>query len=164
MGVEYIHNSYWGSNMTVFNPGHWAYDYTGVGTLETQVLPGLLGYEIDGYWEGTPCGYLNTSPPNWGTGGQYDTIKLADSTVSNLACSTLHSYMTIYTAINGPSTNGPPHAQVFATGSMEWNYGLDDFGYYSKGYDSPSRTNQVARQITHNIIRKFTGKSTGALP
>jgi len=163
VGVEYVYNSLYGGDLTVTNvSGHWAFNHTGITTNGSQTLPGLLGYEVDGHWLGTRCNGITTDPPNWGSGGQYDTIKLGDSAFTVGTCTGGHSYVTIYTATNGPSSG--PHAQVFATGSMEWNYGLDDYGYYSKGFYSPSRVNSAARQITHNVIRTFTGNSTSVLP
>jgi len=177
MGVEYIYNSiYPPGNLTVTHPsgGHWAFDYTGIAAGTNQVLSGLLGYEVDGAWEGGWCGNpfgVDSTAPNWGT-NLFSTIKIGDSpfsvtnNVTNI-CTAGHSYVTLYTATNGPSSGS--HAQVFATGSMDWNYGLDDYGYYSNhawhpGEFPSSLTNSTARQITHNIIRKFTGNSTSALP
>lgn len=107
IGVEYVFNSLDG-DMTIPTPvpSHWSYDFTGL--QSGSILLGLLGYEVDGCWDGSPPdGTLPTSCPITNV-----TIRLAASVFiygTNLG----HSYMTIYTNASG--------AQVFATGSMQWN-------------------------------------------
>jgi hypothetical protein len=61
--------------------------------------------------------------------------------------------MTLYTASSG--------AQVFATGSMQWNWGLDDFG--SNIIPDGSRVHPAVQQMTHNVLRTFSGRSTAAV-
>src|SRR5207247_2602851 len=93
IGVEFVYNTL-DTNMTIATTNHWAYEYSGL--TNGQVLPGLLGYEVDGCWEGPdPCNSLVSACP-----GTY-TVRLADS--SFFSCTSTgqttvgHSYMTIYT-------------------------------------------------------------------
>ena len=174
IGVEYVRNSF-DLGLTVANPsgGHWAFDNTGISPGNFSTLPGLLGYEVDGEWIGpNPCFDFNTIGPNFGP-NMYDTMKLADSvfqtcpqgyqTPPPVAGAVGHGYMTIYTAALGPSSG--PHAQVFATGSMQWCWGLDPSGYSSVTFLNPvgSRVSAVAQQITHNVLRTFANKPTTPL-
>jgi hypothetical protein len=50
-----------------------------------------------------------------------------------------YSDMTVYTASSGST--------VVATGSMQWNWGLDDFGR--------GQTSLAVQQATRNILNKF---------
>ena len=52
--------------------------------------------------------------------------------------------MTIYTATSG--------ALVFATGSMQWNWGLD--GYNAPEWH-PLRTSEAAQQVTRNVLSRM---------
>jgi hypothetical protein len=176
IGVEFVRNSF-DKPLTVVNPsgGHWAFDHTGINPGSSSTLPGLLGYEVDGEWIGVnPCFDFNTVGPNFGS-GPYDTIKLADSifqtctqgyqTPTPVGGANGHGYMTVYTAALGPISD--PHAQVFATGSMQWCWGLDAFGYPTK-FSPPalvgSRVSSISQQITHNILQTFSGKTRYMLP
>jgi hypothetical protein len=165
MGVEFVYpGPGLPSALTVTHPasGHWAFDHTGIANGGSRPLPGLLGYEVDGCWTGTNC-IINGAPttcPNWGT-NEFNTIKLGDSTgFSECSGSEGHSYMTIYKTANG-STNSLLHGKVFATGSMRWTWGLDTYGY---SYWNGSFVTNIAQQITHNVIRTFTGNATTQLP
>jgi hypothetical protein len=161
IGVEFVYNSVT-SDMKLRNPlevplgRRWFFDHIqGLNIEANRILTGLLGYELDGDWEDPiPCNGITGAHP------RADTVILADSTFPAdpqfTACPssrTGHSYMTIYTA--------PSAAQVFATGSMDWNWGLDNFGFM----DGPplyfsSRLNATAQQMTHNLLRTFAGKLT----
>jgi hypothetical protein len=68
--------------------------------------------------------------------------------------------MTIYTAGSG--------ALVFATGSMQWSWGLDD--YNAPGWHTP-RANTVAQRTTRNVLDRMlqteahaVGRSNAWLP
>ena len=54
------------------------------------------------------------------------------------------SHMTLYETKKG--------ANVFATGSMQWSWGLDD---YNVPELRSSRTSEAAETITHNVLRVF---------
>ena len=89
-------------NLVVVNSSHWMMN--GTGLKQGDVLPGLLGYEVDGE--------DSTSPPN--------RVVLTRSPVgSRMATSTL------YEAASG--------ALVFNSGSMQWIWGLDDFHVDGRG-------------------------------
>jgi len=90
-------------------------------------LPGLLGYEVDRMFGNAPKNIVRVahSPYPYGGGTRY-----AD--------------MTIYTADSG--------AKVFATGSMQWIWGLDD--YNTPQLRSPV-LNPGAQQITRNVLAKL---------
>lgn len=172
IGVEFLYNTIEGAIMISDPmPDHWVYEHTGLNQGDT--LNGLLGIEVDGFWDTyNPESSRPTPPPG--------TIVLASSPFNTgndavcegapaiLDCSASeritarpgHSDMTIYTAASG--------AQVFATGSMNWNWGLDDFAWgtqipWNIGNPSPwgaSRVNSKAQQMTHNVLRTFSGKNT----
>jgi hypothetical protein len=112
--VEYVYNTV-DTNMTMpaSLPLHWAYDYAGL--TNGQTLTGLLGYEVDGCWIGIPCRDFGTDCPDTNS-----TTILADSVFWDCGTGAGHAYMATYTALSG--------AHVFATGSMQWNWGLDDYG------------------------------------
>jgi hypothetical protein len=58
---------------------------------------------------------------------------------------TRYANMTYYTAASG--------AGVFATGTMQWNWGLDDFGPWG------DRVNPAVQQMTRNVLDNFVGSS-----
>ena len=164
IGVEYVSNfGVYHDNGNIQMPAtlpsgsgiggkHWAYDYSGL--TNNQSLPGLLGQEIDGCWD------VNSSPCE-GVGGNEcpapATIKLADSIfksceIAGSVTNYGHSYVTLYTACGG--------AQVFATGAWQWIWGLDDFASDLVPELYTSRVHPGAQQITHNVLRTFSGKTT----
>ncbi|MEY4729265.1 MAG: hypothetical protein RL020_423, partial [Pseudomonadota bacterium] len=85
---------------------------------------GLLGYEADRIF------------PN----GPDKLITLASSPIAGF---NLPSNMTIY------STRSK--SQVFATGSIQWSWGLDNFLIASTGVSVVP----AAQQITRNILKRF---------
>ena len=133
---------------------HWAYDYSGL--TNGQVLPELLGYEVDGCWDTNGCICFHTPSLNIPCPGS-NTVRLADSPIycgQTIACSGVtngHSYVTLYTACNG--------AQVFATGSIQWSWGLDDFAFQLVD-PYISRVHPAAQQMARNVLRTFSGRAT----
>ena len=124
IGVMYIADPV-DADIVVADASHWA--FAGTGLANGDVMPGLLGYEVD-------------AVP---TDARRDLVRLAHSPfIVGNPPRTLHSEMTIYTAAGG--------ALVFATGSMQWNWGLD--GYNAPGFH-PLRVNAAAQQVTHNVLR-----------
>jgi hypothetical protein len=112
-------------DIIVDEPSHWA--FAGSGLRRGDALPGLLGYEVDAIYGGGP------------------------RTIERLAHSpfveqgrTRYADMTIYTADSG--------ALVFATGSMQWNWGLD-------GYNAPVwhslRASDAAQRITRTVLGRM---------
>ena len=103
----------------------WLLEKTGL--KKGDKLPGLLGYEVDRMFGNAPKNIVRVahSPYPYGGGTRY-----AD--------------MTVYTADSG--------AKVFATGSMQWAWGLDD--YNAPQLRSPV-LNPGAQQITRNVLAKL---------
>lgn len=93
-------------------------------------LQGLLGYEVDRMFGNAPPNTIRIahSPYRYGKG-----IRYAD--------------MTVYTADSG--------ATVFATGTMQWSWGLDD---YNAPQLRPSVISPDAQAITRNILARMIGK------
>lgn len=125
IGVMYV-DSQIDADIVISNPGHWVFGGTGLRAGDR--LPGLLGYEVDRIFGNGPPGVelLARSPYTRG-----------DNAVTGF------SDMTVYTAPGG--------AVVFATGSIQWSWGLDD---YNDGRRT-TRRNASAEQITRNVLRRF---------
>jgi hypothetical protein len=93
--------------------------------FQNNRLPGLLGYEVDRKFSNASTDILANSPTPSGPG----------------------SDMTIYTMPNG--------AIVFATGSMQWSWGLDNYNAttdFNSPVLRPSRLSTAAQQITLNVL------------
>ncbi|MDJ0693760.1 N,N-dimethylformamidase beta subunit family domain-containing protein [Mastigocoleus sp. MO_188.B34] len=90
-------------------------------------LKGLLGYEVDRMFGNAPA----------------DTVVIAHSPYTYKG-NTRYADMTVYQAESG--------ATVFATGSMQWSWGLDD---YNAPNLRPSLINLDAQQITRNAIERM---------
>src|SRR5262249_30254382 len=100
--------------------------YTYTGLKSGDHLKGMLGDEIDAMHGNQPAG----------------TVGVAHETVRGLPADT-----TVYTANSG--------ATVFATGTMQWSWGLDD--YNAPGI-RPSVLNPAAQQITRNVLDQMGGQ------
>ncbi len=112
-------------DIVVENTNHWI--FTGSGLKPGDALPGLLGYEVDRMF--------GNAPPN--------ILRLAHSPFLKDGAPRF-SDMTIYEAES--------KALVFATGSIQWSWGIDSFAPPSK-----SRRNAAAEQMTRNVLHKFQG-------
>src|SRR6185503_20036462 len=99
------------ADIVVSNASHWVFE--GSGLREGDALRGLLGYEVDAIYGGGPATLerLAHSPFVERAGPGEKTAE------------TRYSDMTIYTAASG--------ALLFATGSIQWSWGLD-------GYNAPA--------------------------
>jgi N,N-dimethylformamidase beta subunit-like protein len=104
---------------------HWA--FAGTGVRRGEVLRGLLGYEVDAMYGGGPAGLVRLAHSPFGDQGK-----------------TRYADMTMYTAPSG--------AIVFATGSMQWSWGLD--GYNAPAWH-PVRTNEIAQRVTRNVLSRM---------
>jgi len=100
--------------------------FFGTGLKAGDKLPGLLGYEVDRMF--------GNAPPT--------TERLARSPFTTIEGSSDYSDMTVYTAASG--------AVVFAAGTIQWSWGLDDFNVGPGG--RTSRLNPAAQQITRNVL------------
>ncbi|MGH9648985.1 MAG: N,N-dimethylformamidase beta subunit family domain-containing protein, partial [Terriglobales bacterium] len=112
-------------DIVVADASNWAFAATGL--QDGDHLPGLLGYEVDRKFDNTPPG----------------TVVLAHSPYP-FSGTTRYSDMTAYPAATS--------ATVFATGSMQWSWGLDD---YNAPALHPSRVNPAAQQITRNVLARL---------
>ena len=128
IGVMYVESPVDG-DITVDNASHWV--FAGTGLQNGDRIKGVLGYEVDAI-------HGVQSPPNL--------VRLAHSFFVTLdGKSSGYSDMSIYTAASG--------ALVFATGSIQWSWGLDDFGPSVRG----DRTSPAAQQVTRNVLNRMIG-------
>jgi Abnormal spindle-like microcephaly-assoc'd, ASPM-SPD-2-Hydin len=121
------------STYVVQNSSNWVYANSGF--VDGSTVPGIVGYEYDKVWDNgaTPAGLtILGNSPVVGIGD--------DSGVGGIANS--HSNSSIYTTPSG--------AMVFASGTIEWSWGLDNW---------PNRNfaNSGIQQTTDNILYRFTG-------
>jgi hypothetical protein len=93
---------------------------------------GLLGYEVD---------------MRFGAFGSVVELGASPFTILRAPNTTGTSHMTIYSAASG--------AQVFASGSIQWSWGLDDFNGPGQGGLRTSRLSAAAQQITGNVLERF---------
>jgi N,N-dimethylformamidase beta subunit-like, C-terminal len=124
------------ADMVVHDASNWV--FAGTGLQNGDHLPGLLGYEADRMFGHAPG----------------DIRLLARSPVRNpVTGRTGHSDMTVYTT----NTCGV----VVATGSMQWNWGLDDYGAHQAPPTSPDPplTNPAVQQVTRNILNRFGARA-----
>jgi hypothetical protein len=130
IGVLYLMDPVDG-DIIVSDASHWAFANTDL--VNGSKLTGLLGYEVDGLAGNAPDGLrvLAASPAT----NLHDPSK---KVVANMAT---------YVAPSG--------AQVFATGSIQWSWGLDNF-------NAPrlrtSRLSTAAAQVTRNVLKQFGAK------
>jgi hypothetical protein len=128
IGVMYDYNSV-DLDMVMSDCSSWICN--GTGLQNGDVLRGMLGYEVDRVdprYSPRNIQILASSPYEVCVNGQ---------------CEIRYANMTYYTAASG--------AGVFATGTMQWNWGLDDFGPWG------DRVNSAVQQMTRNVMDRFTG-------
>ena len=129
VGVMYEYNSYDGDIVIKDCPG-WLCEGT---TIKSgDILRGVLGYEQDRLDASSPAGIIVI--------GASPYIKHG---IGPVCC----SHMTYYRATSG--------AGVFATGSMNWSWGLDTFG----GPNIDADTQAKVQQITRNVLQKFSSRN-----
>lgn len=128
IGVMYLTNPAHG-NIVIDDAAHWV--CAGTGSKTGNALPGLLGYEVDALQGNAPMGTARVGH------SIYTTIPQGH---------TRYSDMTLYTAASG--------AKVFATGSIQWSWGLDD---YNVPRLRSSVLNSAAQQMTRNVLASFVG-------
>jgi N,N-dimethylformamidase beta subunit-like, C-terminal len=99
--------------------------FSGAGLVSGDVLNNLVGYEADRIYFNAPVG----------------TLRLTHSPYVFSDGSTQYSDVTLYQAASG--------AWVFATGSMQWSWGL------AQGVTSQSFVNPAAQRITRNVLARL---------
>jgi N,N-dimethylformamidase beta subunit-like, C-terminal len=120
------------ADIIVSDAAHWV--FAGTGLRNGDALRGLLGYEVDASYGGGPATLERLAhSPFVEQGGPAEKTRR-----------TRYSDMTIYTAESG--------ALVFATGSIQWSWGLD-------GYNAPRwhslRVSERAQRITRNVLGRM---------
>ncbi|HYL16388.1 MAG TPA: N,N-dimethylformamidase beta subunit family domain-containing protein [Terriglobales bacterium] len=116
----------------VTNSSHWA--YAGTGLRDGDVVPGIVGYEMDRFWPNFP-------PPN----SRNQTI-LSQSPFTDSGGVPSYANSSIYQAPSG--------AWVFSAGTLSWSWGLDNF--YHNVADAR------IQQTTANILNAFLSGAPGA--
>ncbi len=116
------------ADIVVTAAAHWV--FAGTGLAPGAVLPGLLGYEVDSVQGRGPAGVEILAASPW--------TALTDASQRGVA------HMCLSTARSG--------AHVFATGSIQWAWGLDDYNVPAL---RSSRLNAAAQQITRNVLERF---------
>jgi hypothetical protein len=138
VGVMYVYDhSEMAEDIVIDNVTSAPWVFTNTGATSGTHLAGLLGYEVDAISTGSPAG----------------DIRLAHSPFTNTKLSpptTQFSDMVTYTAASG--------ATVFATGSIQWSWGLDD--YNSSSRPPNAVVSPIAQQMTRNVLQKFAGAAS----
>lgn len=125
IGVQYVYNPVNG-DIIVSNAGHRLFAATGL--QNGDALAGVLGYEVDRTAESSPR----------------NIEVLARSPFRSSDGSTAYSEMTVY--------QSPSGAWVFATGTIQWSWGLDSFNAPDA---RPDVTSRHVAQVTRNVLSLF---------
>jgi FG-GAP-like repeat/Viral BACON domain/Putative binding domain, N-terminal len=133
IGVQYVYDPV-DADIVISDVTTVPWVFTNTGLTAGSHIAGLLGYEVDAVAASSPAGkhVIAHSP--------FTNTKVTPN-------QTQYSDMTVYTAASG--------AIVFATGSIQWAWGVDDWNAGTRG----SRLNPAAQQMTRNILEKFAGAS-----
>jgi hypothetical protein len=105
---------------------------------------GLLGYEVDRSFAKDKA-FARWSPKKL--------TVLARAWVQSLNVERLPTESTIYVAPSG--------ANVFAAGTMQWSWGLDDWGAPKL---RSARSHPDVARITKNLLARFLGSAPGPGP
>src|SRR3989442_154222 len=139
MGIQFSTQLQGNTNTAyvVTNSSHWV--YAGTGFKDGDVVPGIVGYEVDSYMPSYP-------PPN-----SANQTLLSRSPVTGTGGVTSYANSSIYQAPSG--------AWVFASGTMSWSWALDNIDGYHGLIDSR------IQRATANILDAFlTGAPVGSAP
>ena len=128
------------ADIIVSNASHWV--FAGTGLNNGDALRGLLGYEVDAIYGGGPVTLERLAHSPFVDRGDPKATR------------TRYADMTIYTAGGG--------ALVFAAGSIQWSWGLDD--YNAPAWRTP-RASAAAQQITRTVLgRMLQGRAAPRAP
>lgn len=135
IGVMYKDDPVQGA-IVISDASHWI--FANAGASNGMELPGLLGYEVDAIFNNgyTPQNLQTLATSPYPAGGSHPAGI---------------SHMTTYTAASG--------AVVFATGSIQWSWGLDDYGV---PWGRADFTSSVAQQATRNVLARMAIIKPGA--
>ena len=117
------------SDIIVTNPTHWVYTYTGLQNVWAHLRLGILEAT-----RSITCREIKPAS-TVGVGDELTAVGVPADT-------------TVYTAASG--------ATVFAAGSFQWSWGLDD---YNVPIVRPSVINPAVQQITRNILAKLINQA-----
>lgn len=120
----------------VQNASNWI--YAGTGFTDGTSIPGIVGYEYDKVWNN------GSSPPGETVLSSSPVVGCCEGSGNSTSNSTL------YTAPSG--------AQVFASGTIQWSWGLDN--YSSDG----QFVNAGIQKTTENILNAFSAGSSTPAP
>jgi len=123
---------------------HWVYRGTGIASGRTRAVPGILGYEVDRSF---------AKDKTYGPWSPRKLSVLARSWVRPMKGDPVPTETTIYVARSG--------AMVFAAGTMQWSWGLDDWGAPAL---RPARRHPDIEGITKNVLERFLGTGPGPNP
>jgi hypothetical protein len=126
LGTQYVDDGVRDQDIVVADATQWPFANTGL--ANGSKLVGLLGYEVDARAASTPPG----------------TVLLARSPFTTAWRTSGVSDMTTYRAASG--------ATVFATGSIQWAWGLDD---YNALEHRPPLLSAAAQQVTRNVLDRL---------
>jgi hypothetical protein len=115
--------------------GHWVYEGTAFRGPGAAPAPHLLGYEVDRTYASDSL-YGRWSPPGL--------TVLARSRLRSAQGDSLTGETTIYIARSG--------AMVFAAGTNQWSWGLDDWGAPAL---RPAAVHPDVERITRNVLEAF---------
>lgn len=128
-----------------FRPIHTsAWPFAGTGLHDGSILPGIVGYEYDRQFRDA------SAPTNVTT--------LAASPVINTTGSHSVANTTLYTAMSG--------ARVFAAGTIQWSWGLDDDVLHVglNAWAIHHVSNVAIGRMTANILNNLAGATDPPLP
>jgi hypothetical protein len=128
-GIQYTNSVNWGTlpAYVVTNSSNWV--YAGTGFKDGDMVPGIVGYEMDRYMPDVP------GP--------------ATTNLTLLSHSPFTSNGGVVDYANSSIYQAPSGAWVFSTGTMSWSWALDDWGNGS-GLVDPR-----IQQTTANVLNAF---------
>ena len=137
VGVEYVFplGDPFDEDIIVSDHEHWLFN--GTGLKSGDKIPGILGYEVDRI--------ANIKPMDENTEGNIpieSITKIFETPLLNRRNQTILAQSGFYTATSG--------ANVFGAGTMQWSWGLDDFGV-QQGLRT-SRLSEVIKIMTWNLL------------
>jgi N,N-dimethylformamidase beta subunit-like protein len=150
IGVMYNERQPVDADILIDDPSSWVFANSGL--ERGDLLRGLVGYEADRMYDSAPPATLRlTHSPYRFTAASADGTRLArwiGAIAGAASATTEYSDMSVYQASSG--------AIVFATGTVQWSWGL---GHLSPESPRPPRVNPAAQQITRNVLARFNRRS-----
>lgn len=136
MGVEYFFplGDPYDADLIVSNHTHWIYRDTGLN--KGDKIPGMLGYEVDVINE------ENLKPKEGNSEEAISVTPIFETPLIDRKNRTIITHGGMYKASSG--------ANVFGSGTMQWSWGLDDYGV-KEGLRT-SRLNSAIETMTWNLF------------